>query len=348
MQSLFRALSDRLERRTISLPENDLDLDHRWRLVRKYGDFPLAYPLVTESYLSAFATEMGAVSYAQKMGFTFALGDPLCADEDHERLLKEFVSAFETPTFVASRQHTAMALSKLGYSVNVLGYDSILDLPGHSFAGGTYKRVRYGSNRLEGNGGYVAEAMTEGIPTPEIREMTAQWRKTRVAIREVQFLNRRFTPKPEEGVRRFYAFDADGKALGLINFDPLYAQDKVIGYLASQKRRFSNDTAYLDLAIMHRATEAFRDEGLDVLHLGISPLADVHTPEFAQEKAWLRRALAYAHESDRINRKYFNSRGLVEYKNRFRGRREPLYLCLPPNGQTWLRLLGLLVLVQIV
>ena len=182
----------------------------------------------------------------------------------------------------------------------------------------------------------------------DIRAISKDWRKTRVTPRELLFLNRRFAMEPAEDVRRIVALSAEDTPLGYIDFDPVYSDGLVTGYLASQKRRRGEQTAYLDLAIMRHAIELFREEGRQSVYLGISPIADVEASGFDSEIVWLRRAMQKGHRSDWVNSRYFNSRGLLEYKNRFRGRRVPLYLGMPPSGSTALRVLGLLLLLQVV
>jgi len=348
MSRLFRTFSSLLERRTVHLPERDLPVAERWTHLRRHGDFPLAYPAVTESYLSTFGDARGMITYAQKMGFTFALGDPVAAPEAHDALLGEFIGAFGDPVFVACQRHTAERLAERGYRVNVLGHDSVVDLPGHSFKGGSHKRIRYATSWLESKGGSVVEDHGGAVSNLDIRTMSGEWRKTRVTPRELLFLNRRFSVKPEADVRRFYALTAEGAPMGYISFDPVYSEERIVGYLASQKRRRPEETAYLDLAIMRHAIDAFREEGREAVYLGISPIAGIEASDIGRDLRWLRHALGRAHTSDWINTRYFNSRGLAEYKNRFRGRRVPLYLCLPPRGPGVLRVLALLVLIQVV
>jgi lysylphosphatidylglycerol synthetase-like protein (DUF2156 family) len=284
----------------------------------------------------------------QKMGVTFALGDPIVDLAEKQRLLSGFVQTFASPVFVACQRHTAETLAGMGYRVNEFGYDAAIDLEGHSFSGGTYKRVRYGTNWLKSNGMTISETPETDVSIKAIRQMSGQWRRTRVTRREVRFLNREFSPEKEPDVRRFYATASDGSLAGLINFDPVFERGAVTGYLASQKRRLPKDAAYLDLAIMRHAIDTFKSEGLKTVFMGISPVADIHPSGFDREHRWLRQAFRAAHESNWVNSRFFNSKGLAEYKNRFRGRRIPLYICLPPRGSSLVKVIALLRLIRLV
>ena len=316
-------------------------------LVRRFGDFPLAYPMAVEPYLQAFGYGDGAIAYTQEAGFTFALGDPVAAPASTGPVLDAFVDRFRDPVFVASQRPTAAHLAARGYRVTVFGHDSVIQLRDFDFSGGAHKRIRYASSWLRARGGTIVEHSAAGISKQEIARLSRDWKASRVSSRELRFLSRSFSWKPEPETRRFYAMSAEGKPLGLVGFDPIYEDGAIIGYLASQKRRQADDTAYLDLAIMRQAIETFRDEGRRTVHLGISPLAGIEPSGF-RETAWLRRSLLKAHGSDWVNTRIFNSRGLSTYKSRFRGAPLPLYLCLPPSGTGILRMAALLVLLRVV
>lgn len=348
IQGAFRRFSLFLERGSVRPLDHDLSFSDRWSQVRKNGNFPLAYPAVTEPYLFTFGDGRGLISYAQKMGFTFALGDPIALPEAAKALIAEFLDAFSAPIFVASQRRTAEELAKYGYYVNQFGFDTVIELPEQSFGGASYKRIRYASNWLRSRGGIIVEAPSPAVSNADIRKMSAEWRKTRVTPREILFLNRRFSVQPGIDVRRFYALSKEHSPMGYIDFDPVYSNGEITGYLASQKRRMPDETAYLDLAIMRQAIDTFREEGRQALYLGISPIADVQASGFDRELRWLRHFFRYAHTSDWVNSNYFNTKGLAEYKNRFRGRQIPLYLCLPPRGPRLLQLLALLILTQVV
>lgn len=347
MVTPFRLLKSALERQTVRITGKAVSAADKKALVEQYGDFSLAYATLTEPYLESFGDGSGMISYAQKMGSTFALGDPLASQSTVNDLINEFIHAFGDPVFVAVRAQTAKRLAEKGYHVNQLGFDSVVDLPDHSFGGGQYKRVRYSTNWLESRNGYVVEEVGKD-DAKKIRQISRSWHEKKVTKGEILFLNRRFSPRPEPYVRRFYAFSGDSTLLGFISFDPIFRGGKVIGYLASHKRRVPEDTAYLDLAITRAAIDKFQSEGLQVLNLGLSPLAGIERSGFSSEISWLRSLFQRAHNSNWVNERYFNSRGLAQYKGRFRGEREPLFLCLPPRGSSALKVFSLLILLQVV
>lgn len=331
----------------IKMPQRELAEKLRKRHVEHFGETSLAFSVLADAQLNTFGDQRGMITYGRKMGYVFALSDPLASEANSEALMDEFIEAFGDPVIVACTRRTAERAAKRGYLVNALGYDTIIDLRGYDFAGGAKKRIRYSESWLNRRGASVTEALGRDVRASEILSVSEAWRNTRVASREIAFLNRPFSADPNPDVRRFYATTDTGSILGFIEFDPIYQNGQCTGYLASAKRRIPEDTTYLDLAIMAHAIRTFQSEGLASLHLGISPLANTMITDIGPECRWLRSAFGYAYGANWVNARYFNFQGLVEYKGRFRGNRLPLYICLPKHGSNFLRMAGLLILTKI-
>lgn len=352
MGTLRRAIDAYLERRQIERPDRELAPDDVWAHMRRHGDFPLAYSAVSEPYLKTFGDRRGFIAYAQKMGYAFALGDPYCAREDAEGLLADFVEAFRRPVFVAVSAPTAAILDRLGYRLTPFGHDSVIDLASHSFAGGEGKRIRYSTSWMKTNGLHVEERRIEDFPTERIVSLSQKWRRSRVVSRrEIRFLNRTFEPFTAPDVRRFFAVDGEGNAVAFISFDPLYRDGRIVGYLASNKRRDPDGTPYLDLGIMRHAIDAFKAEGIETVWLGLSPLAPMETgADKARFRAdpLLARFFCWAYRSSWVNRRIFSLEGIASYKGRFRGRAVPAWLATPPRSGRLLPMIALLRLIKLI
>lgn len=348
MPAIISHLIARREKAAVKAPEREVSPAQKWQHVHRFGETPLAFPALTETDLHTFGDERGMITYGRKMGVVFALSDPLANASDSAELMDEFIETFGDPVFVACTERGAKLAESRGYLVNVLGHDTDIDLPSHSFAGGAQKRIRYAQSWLERLGAHITEAPDVEFGKENLLSVSEAWHETRVANREVAFLNRALSLDDKPLVRRFYAISSTGDVLGFSGFDPVFRDGNVVGYLASTKRRVPENTAYLDLAIMAHAIRTFKEEGLEKLYLGISPLADTSPSGFAKESRLLRQAFRLAFKSDFVNRRFFNFRGLAEYKGRFKGEQTPLYICLPNHGSNILRLLGFLILTKIV
>ncbi len=348
MRILRRMLDGVGDARQIAAPDREISPGERWRHFLAHGDFSLAYAAATETYLKSFGDARGFIAYGQKSGHTFALGDPLSEAADAAGLLADFVATFRDPVFVAVDGATATLLAARGYRINAFGADAVVDLAGHTFAGGQGKAIRYATSWAAANGFTLAERAIGAFDREAIAGIDRRWRGTRVnSRRELLFLNRRFTIGEEPGVRRFFALDAQGRPVAFISFDPLSRDGRTTGYLASTKRREPEGSTYLDLALMRHAIDVFRGEGLETCRLGLSPLAGLQPSPWPDDRA-VRLVLARAGRSAWVNRRVFNFEGLAAYKARFRGRELPHFLALPPDGRNVLRLVSMLRLMRLV
>ena len=348
MGFLRDAIDTFLESRTIAPGGREVTAEERWRHLRAYGDTSLAFSAVSEPYLLSFGDSRGFIPYARRMGYSFALGDPIAAPADRAGLIDDFIAAFRRPGFVAVGQDTASLLASRGYRVNHFGYDTAIRLHGHSFAGREGKNIRYATSWLKANGMTVEERRGEDFAPGTLKRISLRWRETRVANkRQIRFLNRVFSESEAPGVRRFFALTPAGEPLAFISFDPIHRGGRVIGYLASNKRRDPEASGYVDLGIMRHAIDVFKTEGLDVALLGLSPLAGLERGPFRGDPL-VRRLFRVAYDSPWVNSRIFNMQGIAAYKKRFRGEELPNYLALPPGRGRFLMLIALLRLIRLI
>jgi lysylphosphatidylglycerol synthetase-like protein (DUF2156 family) len=344
---LRRIIDSILERRLPEATEWQVTADQRREHLLRHGDFALAYECAMEPGLSSFGDRRGFIAYERKMGHTFALGDPVADPATVDSLIHDFAGHLRGPTFVAIGQATAERLAARGFHVTHFGHDTVIDLAGHTFAGGAGKPIRYASSWIATNGMTVAEARFEDFTQDSIRHLSRSWRQSRVNFRrEVGFLNRRLQARSEEGVRTFFATDAAGVPVGFVVFDPVYRDGRILGYLASGKRRDPERSAYLDMGVMRHAIDVFKAEGREAVWLGLSPIADLHRGPF-RDSALLHKVMAGGYRSAYVNNRIFNFAGIAAYKRRFRGREIPLYIASPP-GSDFTRLVALLRVVRLI
>ncbi|MBL0936795.1 MAG: DUF2156 domain-containing protein [Rhizobiaceae bacterium] len=324
---MSRKLIDRfLERKLADLPEAPLSEGERLDLVRRHGDFSLAYSTAVQTGLRHFGDARGYIAHSAKMGSLIALGDPVCAPQDRAWLLDAFVDAAKTPVFAEIRRETAQHLAGRGYKVAMMGIDSALDLQTYDFSGKRKETVRYSERWLEKKGYRIAEAEEVADADTMIRDLSERWRASRIVKkREMAFLNR---PLPEAGgpmMRRFLLIEPDGRVGCLVYFDPICRDSEVIGYLTAFKRKLPDTTSHAEIGLTKRAADVFKAEGKEILMLGLSPLCDVEPSGFAESRVF-RAMLQRLYRSGAVNRKVFNLAGHAAFKRRFHGREEPRYL----------------------
>jgi lysylphosphatidylglycerol synthetase-like protein (DUF2156 family) len=304
--------------------EQSIPNGERLKTLREWGDYSLAYSVATQPRLEYFGDARGFLAYGSRFGYTFVLGDPLCAESDKPELLREFLARFRSPAFVQVGESTARVLQDLGFKVNEIGVDTRLDLGSYSFAGKDKEWIRYAANWVARRGYCIEEGLISSREA-EIEQISEQWRKTRtISRKEVRFLNRPMPMIDEEDVRRFFYISPEGKVEAFVFFDPLFEAGKLIGYVTCIKRRTPECSAYAETAIMKRAIEVFQGEGVPALWLGLSPLAQIDDHQFRFSRG-LNLAGRYLHYSRWFNRLCYNFRGHTQYKRRFRGEEVKMY-----------------------
>jgi phosphatidylglycerol lysyltransferase len=290
-----------------------------------HGDFSLAYTTAVQERLQYFGDESGYIAYDQRWGYTFALGDPVAAPRDRQRLIGQFVARHRRAAFCQISPCTAQIVERCGYYVNEMGVESIVSLSGYDFRGQEKRWLRT-AEAWTSRRGYTTREETMGqVSEDQIESVSLAWRATRkVKRKEVRFLNRPLVTSDEPGTRRFFFYDARDRMLAFVFFDPLHCDGRRIGYVACSKRRHPAAPVYAEQAIMKHAIEVFRSEGCQELRLGLSPLASIEDREY--RSSWfIHRLFRGGFSSRLVNKVFYNVQGLAEYKQRYRGREEKVY-----------------------
>jgi lysylphosphatidylglycerol synthetase-like protein (DUF2156 family) len=315
----------------------------RLALVRRYGDFSLAYSSAVQSKLSYFGDADGYIAFGTKMKHHFALGDPVADPARHADLIGRFVDSAGDPWFVQVGEPTARVLSGLGYKVNRLGVDTRLNLPEHDFSGKRNETIRY-SERWLLKKGFTFEEDKRTVHLDDIQRLSDNWRGDRIVKRwEMGFLNRHFRDHLGPDMRRFVLHGPDGELIALLDFDPLFRDGKVIGYTTAFKRKHLGASPHAEIGLTKYAVDRFRQEGISVVTLGLSPMLDIGPSGFAESDFW-RKAFQRAYDSPWVNRRRFNLQGQAAFKRRFHGIEEPVYIAFRKG--TYFEMLGLLRLIK--
>ncbi|AZO26759.1 MULTISPECIES: phosphatidylglycerol lysyltransferase domain-containing protein [unclassified Mesorhizobium] len=343
MPSLRKHIDRFLEGAAPKVPRRELTHLERLAMVRRHGDFSLAYSTAVQQKLSYFSDGDGYIAFGSKMKHHFALGDPVVDPSERPGYIKRFVEAAGGPWFVQIGAATAKVLAGLGYQVNRLGVDTRLQLPAHDFSGKRNETVRYSERWLAKKGFTFAEDR-KNMLLDEVSRLSENWRGERIVKRwEMGFLNRPFADHLGADMRRFVLHGPEGELVAILDFDPLFSDGKVIGYTTAFKRKHVDATPHSEIGLTKFAVDRFREEGISVVTLGLSPLLDVAPSGFAESSFW-RGAFQRAYESPWVNRSRFNLQGQAAFKRRFHGLEEPTYVAF--RRGTLMEMLGLLRLIK--
>jgi lysylphosphatidylglycerol synthetase-like protein (DUF2156 family) len=305
------------------------ELERRWGALRNHGDFTLAYNTAVQAGLEYFWSDDGYLAYQIFKGHVFVLGDPVAPLDKLAGLLRDFIQKFPKPTFVQISAATAAELERLGYYINEMGFDTVLDLPDYSFAGKAMERIRYAGNWLKKHEYTIAEENYTEASVQEAMAVSAGWRNGMNCRKaEMKFLNRPICFNDEQDVRKFFLRDPAGKLVAFFYFDPLYREGKIIGYATAIKRRLPEAPIYAEQGIMRAAVETFKSEGLQRVSLGLSPMAGIENHTF-RCNPFLHYSFRYAFRAWWVNRFFYNLIGHAQYKRHFKGREVQYHYASP-------------------
>ena len=324
----------------------------KWDLLspflKQFGREALAYATLQEG-LEYFVDENGYIAYTSVYHPVFArkwkrivLSDPVCAPENLEKLVRNFLKRRPHVTFGVISEKCAETLRPLGFKVNCIGYEPELPIQTYNTKGNwkeldLIKRAR---NEAKREGIVIREEAVEKIDHEALEEISQRWIGTKkVNDREIWIYARRPVFEYEEDVRKFIAYDKDGRILGFVFYDPMYRDGKVFGYSANISRCDEQRYGKLATAVNMTAAETFKAEGKEVLNLLLAPFMKLEAGKFNDDwgtKLFFKLSVRYGNE-------IYNFNGLSFHKSKYRGDEKPLYYAsnsLFPSNDIYLAFLS--------
>lgn len=312
-------------------PEYTLDrisVQEKKELLTKFGHQSSSYFTLQPGVQHFGCKNHGYISFQSQMTLmgrvNIVFCNPICALEHISGLIREFLS--KTPgksIFMGVTKEIASILRTHNYHTNQMGTEFSLNLKNFEVKGKDKKHLRHAANLGERHGLTVKELNWSEIDQNEVRHISERWRSQKaVNSRELKLLTRPPEFQNEWKVRKFYCFK-DGKVLGYVFFDPYFEKGKVVGYCANIIRKCpqAKPSDLLDYIILE-AIKVFKQEGVDQLSLGISPLYNIE--QEAGDRAIVRglQKLLYHHANS-----LYAFKPLAYHKTRYRGDESKWYIC---------------------
>jgi pimeloyl-ACP methyl ester carboxylesterase len=328
--------------------------DPRLSFLQQFGHRSLAYSSLQEGLDFYLNPEYGYIAYSNvKSGSqnpmtqtTLCLADPICAMSNKRSLLKGFLETFRDPIFLHISKYTAQILDDLGFMVNELGIETILDIQKFCLIGKKKEFLRSQFNRAQKDGLQVIELDETTVSPESLRSISDKWRKNKVvSYGELSFITRPMVYSDEFGARKFYVLK-DGFVIGFVVFDPIYNGGLITGYLANILRTdYKSSYSVTDFVILE-ALKKFKSEGLKELSLGFSPFCDIDDSGDFRFSKLLKQIFRYSFE----NANYiYNFKELSFHKKRYRpdmdGVREVKVYCAAKNVFPLWRLYAILCFI---
>jgi lysylphosphatidylglycerol synthetase-like protein (DUF2156 family) len=243
---------------------------------------------------------------------------------DYERFLHSFIEDNPHVAFGVISEACAEVLQKMGFRINCLGYETELPIQTYNTSGNwkDLDLIKRAKNEVQRKGISIEEVDITRINKEELEAVSKKWlTQKKISDREIWIYARRPVFDHEEDMRKFVAFDAQGKVIGFVFYDPMYRDGKVVGYSANTPRTDEQQYTRLTTAIHMKAIDVFRSEGKEVLNLCLSPFVKLDLGKYNDDKAFK----LFLEITARFGEGIYNFSGLSFHKSKYRGSEKPIY-----------------------
>lgn len=297
----------------------------------QHGREALAYSTLQDG-LEYFIDDTGYIAFTTVRHPVLArktrrivLSDPVCAVGDYEKLIKAFLADHPYVAFVVVSEACAEVLRRLGFKVNTIGYEPELPIQTYNTQGNwkeldLIKRARNAAKR---EGLLIREEQKiEKVDRSQLMALRERWLTTkRVNDREIWIYARRPVFEYEDDVRKFVAYDREGRVAGFAFYDPMYRDGRVYGYSAPIVRTDEQRFGRMVPAFHMEAMDRFRSEGKEVLNLCVAPFAKLSQGRYNDDFA----TKMFFYLSERYGDNIYNFQGLSFHKSKYRGSEKSVY-----------------------
>lgn len=306
----------------------------KWKVLspflRQHGGTSLAYATLQEG-MEYFIDPCGYIAYTTVRHPIFSpkprritLSDPVCAPEHLRAVIRRFLDDNPRASFGVISEACADVLHTFGFKVNCIGYEPELSIQTYNTQGNwkeldLIKRAR---NEAKREGIVIREESADSLRKDDLCAVSARWISSKkINDREIWLYARRPVFDHEEDVRKFVAYDRQGKPAGFVFYDPMYRGGEVYGYSANIVRCDEQRFGRLATAIHMEAMDKFRAEGKTVLNLLLAPFVKLDKGKYNDD--WGAKLLFGL--SARFGNNIYNFKGLSFHKSKYRGTEKPVY-----------------------
>lgn len=270
-----------------------------------------------------------AVAYRLSGDVALAIGDPLAPEGRRVEALRGFtdycVEHGWIPAFYSVHADTLEDLVTLGWRHLPVGVETVMDLPGLTFAGKTWQKVRQPLTRAEREGYTAVWSRWHELSVGQASQVVAideEWVADR-ALPEMGFTLGSLDELRDRDVRLLLAVGPDGRIEAVTSWMPSWTAGEITGWtLDFMRRRTDGPNGMMEFLIAKAALE-LQAEGATVLSLSGAPLADDPDEAVDGDPAPLRALLRWLAE---VLEPAYGFASLFRFKGKFRPRYRSLAL----------------------
>lgn len=307
---------------------------------KAYGNHSMAYTGLEPSIQHFVVDDMGYIAHGEYQHWLWCrkprqivICDPACAPENYAEIARLFIEKYPLALFVGVSREFAEVLRSLGLQVNEFAHETNIPLEDFNLRGKHRAKLRQWQNKCKREGLSVVEASFSDYPNKqEITDLSKEWLNHKNG-EDLGLLFRPLRLEDEQDARRFMGF-IKGKLVAFAIFDPIYSNGKVVGYYHNIDRIADTAPHGTSASIILAAIEVFKEEGVEYVGLGMSPLKlhEKQLWEFPGFHRFTRKSFWYAFE--KLNFLY-PFQGNASHKKKFNGETKPVYLSGTKGNNLW-------------
>jgi phosphatidylglycerol lysyltransferase len=294
-------------------------------IVGKYGRTSLAHAVLFTDKSYFFHTENTVIGYAVRGQGAIVLGDPISPADQTANAIIEFrdfcMHKDWKPAFIATLPDYLNEYQSAGFDSLCIGYEAIVHLETFSLEGSRNKDLRNAVNRME-RGQYRSEVHIPPLTSDllrELREISDAWLTMRKGG-EMHFSDGWFDDQEIRNNSVMTVQPSNGKPIAFVNFVPEYQKNEITVDLI---RHYPHVEHGVMEFLFTRMLEFAKEKGYDTFSLGLSALVGVG------EKPEDPRVEKALHVISEYISRFFNFKGLHNFKEKFHPQWEPRYLIYP-------------------
>lgn len=294
-------------------------------IVTKYGHTALARATLFDDKSYFFASPETMIAYASSGRGAIVLGDPIGPAAE----IPEAISAFKKfcarndwlPAYASVLPDHLEAYRDAGYETLCIGYEAIVDLSQFTLEGSQNKGLRYEVNHMQ-KLGYHAEIQPPPLNDDlmwQLRLISDAWLTMRHGG-EMHFSDGWFDDAYLRNGSAAVVHTPEGTPIAFANLVPEYQKNELTIDLMRRYRQVEHGTMeYLFSSMLQWA----KDQGVATFSLGLSAIVGVgEKPEDPRVEQALHTISEYVS-------RFYNFKGLHEFKEKFHPNWEPRYLVYP-------------------
>lgn len=303
---------------------------------KQFGDSCMSFSGLQSGQEYFFIEGVGYLSYFYYQHLLYAprgvkivLADPVCAKGNTRYLLEQFLKDTPRAIFIQISREIAVILDNFGYPVNQFGIETELNIQDYDLKGKHKSSLRQWGNKCRREKIKVeAIDLSQSDELERIKALSNEWLKAKGG-KDLILLNRPFLYEKERDTRCFIARQRN-KIIGISVFDPFYRDNKVIGYYHNIDRISKHAPHGVSPFIILEAMDIFRQEKVEILSLGMSPLYSLGA-EFNYNKI-SRKVLRFSYKNMNF---LYPFKGNFNHKKKFAGEQKRVYFCSTTGNRLW-------------